>query len=354
MFGIDKTVLRNWDIESIDFDKLRTSRSKIIIQTEGYTIPVFNCKTGKLEELAYLKITDGFMFNTLQFGVKITGGKQIIYTFLDLHINEDKGGGNNVKPLKIKEYHELISKIEKYLYTEYGLNVNLKKSKFETVELNKTIRLDRNFQEYRHILELMCMLAPKTYKNKKPKYDNYKKITGIEIGNKSVNCKVYNKTEQMKAVYKIEVEGDYMRIEYTLETSKKAEEVFDEKDISALTDEEIEGYLKKNIEKDLIKPIEKHIKIGDRQLKKIAKEEMSKDAKKWTRFFTLRALGLETEDGVKLVTSREQIEKILEKNISRKNNYQRTIERLEKDFAEHKKFNNNFEKLEELKAKIFN
>ena len=139
MFGIDKTVLRNWEIESINFDKLRSNGTKIIIQTEGYTTPIVNSNTGEVEEIAYLKIKDGFMFNVLQFGVKVTGGKQIIYSFLDLHINGEEGGGHNVKPLIVEEYHALIREIEKYLSSEYGININLKTAKFEKVELNKTI-----------------------------------------------------------------------------------------------------------------------------------------------------------------------------------------------------------------------
>lgn len=354
MFGIDKTVLRNWDIESIDFDKLRSKRSNTIIQTEGYVTPVVDYKTGEVEQIAYIKITDGFMFNVLQFGVKVISGRQFTYGFLDLHINEDKGGGNNVKPLKTKEYQELIEKIEKYLITEYGVNINVKSAKFEKVELNKTIKLDRGFQEYRHILNLMCLLAPKTYKKKDFIMDNYNNIKGIELWNKSLSCKIYDKTKQVKAVYKIELEEDYMRIEYTLETPKKVDDVFGGDSIFNLKDEEIEKYLKDSIEKDLIKPIEKHIKQGDKELKKIAKLEKEKDSKKWTRFFLLKAVNANNENGVPIVVSREQIESVLEKNISRKDSYKRTMKKLENDFQDYKNLENNFEKLEEIKTKIFN
>lgn len=352
MFGIDKTVLRNWEIESIDFDKLRSNGTKIIIQTEGYATPIVNCKTGEVEQIAYLKITDAFMFNTLQFGVKLTGGKQIVYGFLDLHIDEERGGGNNVKPLKAEEYHELIEKIERYIISEYGVNINLKSAKFEKLELNKTIKLDKSFQEYRHILNLMCLLAPKTYKSRDFKRDNQNKVTGILLSNKSLSCKVYDKTKQVKAVYKIELEGEYMRIEYTLETSKKVDSVL-KGNIYELTDEEIEKYLKDSIEKDLIKPLEKHIKKGNKELNKVAKLEKEKDSKKWTRFFLLKAVSMNNEDDVPVVFSKEQIESILEKNISRKDSYKRTMKKLELDFQDYKHLYGNFEKIEEIKTKIF-
>lgn len=353
MFGIDKTVLRNWDIESIDFDKLRKNGTKIIIQTEGYTTPVINSKTGEVEQIAYLKIKDGFMFNVLQFGVKVTGGKQIIYGFLDLHINGEEGAGHNVKPLKTEEYHRLIREIEKYLSSEYGVNINLKTAKFEKVELNKTIKLDKSFQEYRHILNLICLLAPKTYKKKDIIRDNQNNVKGIKLWNKSLNCKIYDKTKQVKAVYKIEIEEDFMRIEYTLETPKKVDSVFVGSNIFELSDEEIEKYLKDSIEKDLIKPLEKHIKQGDKELKKIAKLEKEKDSKKWTRFFLLKAVSMNNENDVPIVVSKEQIESVLEKNISRKDSYKRTMKKLEVDFKDYKHLYGNIEKIEEIKSKIF-
>lgn len=351
MFGIDKAIIKGWELESIQFEKL-LSKTNVKIQTEGYTTVVIEYEDTTPVNVGYIKINDGNMFNTFQFGVKYTKGKRTIYGFIDMHISAYKGKTNNLKPLLLYQYHELITEVGEYLKDEYGIFINFMPSQFEMIELNKTIELDREFNEYKNILNLICLLAPKTYKDKDIKLDNRNNIKEIIISNNSVKCKIYDKTKQLLSVYKIIVDQKYMRIEYTLQGSKKIKSVFKGCGICELSDEAIKVYLIERIKKELINPLEKYIKISNKNLIKIAKEEKIKDSRRWTRAFVLRAMSEKTQDSIPVLVCIEQLKSIIKKETKR--NYARTLKNLEKDFERGKDFSENFLKLEELKNKILN
>lgn len=351
MFGIDKSIIKNWNLKSIELKKL-LKKSNVIVQTQGYTTSVLEHETRELVDIAYIKIKDKHKFNMLQFGVKMAQGKFIIYGFLEIHINSFENKLNNLKPLSISQYHKLIKDIEAYLVSEYGIYIDFTNSKFEMIELNKTIVLEHNFNEYKHILNMMSLLVPKTYKNKEVKMDNRNNVKSIVVSNNSVKCKIYNKTEQLLSVYKISVDKKYMRIEYTLQGYKKVKSVFRNCSIFELSDEDIKLYLIERINKEFINPLEKYLKKSNKNLTKIAQEEKKKDSRKWTRAFVLRAMLEKNEDLIPILFCNEQLKLILKKET--KKNYARTLKNLERDFERGRDFNENLLKLEELKTKIFN
>lgn len=350
MFGIDKSIIKNWNLKSIELKKI-LNRSNVIIQTQGYTTSILEHETRELIDIAYIKIKDEHKFNMLQFGVKVIKGRFIIYGFLEIHINSYENKFNNLEPLSINQYHKLIKDIEDYLGSEYGMHIDFTSSKFEMVELNKTIQLEMDFNEYKHILNMMSLLAPKTYRYKEIKMDNRNNIKSIVIFNDSVKCKIYNKTEQLLSVYKIELDKKYMRIEYILKGSKKIKSVFRDSSIFELTDEDIKFYLIERIDKELISPLEKYLKKSNKYLSKIVKEEKQKDSKKWTRAFVLRAISEKNEYSIPILFCNEQLKMILKKET--KSNYARTLKNLAKDFERSTDFNKNISKLEELKYKLF-
>ena len=350
MFGIDKTVIKSWELKSIELKKL-LNKNNVIIQTKGYTTNVIEYKTNEPIKIAYIKIKDKYKFNVLQFGVKVIKGRFITYSFLEIHINSFKDKINNLEPLSLNEYYRLIDRIGDYLAKEYGIHIDFTNSKFEMIELNKTIELDRDFNEYEHILNMISLLVPKTYKDKFINIDKFNNMRQITVSNKSVDVKIYNKTKQLLELYKIKINKQYLRIEYTLKTSKKVEDVFKSSGIFKLSDDEIKHYLKDRIEKELVNPLEKHIRKGQSRLKRIAKEEKQRDSRRWVRVFVLRAINEEKEN-IPLLFCLDQIKIIIKKET--KSNYARTMRNLEKDFEHNYKFNENLLKLEELKIKIFN
>ena len=314
MIGIDKSILKNWQLESIELKKL-LSKKNVIVQTTGYTTTVLDYETSNLVDIAYIKIKDKYMFNVLQFGVKYVGEKRIIYGFLDMHINGAEGKTNNLKPLLLSEYHKLVTSIEKYLIEEYGVHIDFENAKFEMLELNRTIELDRDFKEYKHLFTLMFLLAPKTYKSKHIYLDNKdNEIRGFVVNNKSVMFKLYNKTDQLLSLYKITTDKQYLRIEYVLQNSKKIESVFKGCSLFDLSDEKIKSYLIETIKKDLIKNLENHIKSSKKKLIEIAKEEKERDSRKWTRAFVLRSM-CEKNNSVPILICTVQLKEIIKKRL---------------------------------------
>lgn len=179
--------------------------------------------------------------------------------------------------------------------------------------MNITITLENEFNDYSYLLNLMGKLSAgyeyHVYGDKDTK------ITGIKLMKK-----VYDKKKQVEKEKRIEIKFDkgYMII----------------KNI-------------KSIEKDLIKPMEKHIIEGNELLKKVAKEEMTKDMKEWKRMFLYRAVSLKNAKGIPVVVDIEQILDII-RYFSPKN-FNRNVEKLSKDIEDLAYLNNNFTKLTELK-----
>jgi hypothetical protein len=347
-FGIDKSKLYNIKINGISFKKLEANLGACTLQTMGEVMAVLNLDTGNYKEIAYLKIVDEIMFNCLIVGVKKTKGKSIAYVNLDLHIDSIRG--DNLEPLNMEEYYILIANVKEYIFDKYGIDLDFTEAKFKELELNVTMLLDRDFTEYEHILKLMTLLAPKRYKAKMLGMDNRNNITTIVLDNKSIDCKVYDKTKQLKVVYKILIDDNCIRIEYTLKTIAKISKDLGG-NIHSLTDKDIKEYLQNRVYEDLIKPTEKHIEEGNKILKKMVKEEQKKAPKKWTRLFLLKSITESIDNKIPLVFDIEQVKAIIKEKT--KTNYARTIDRLEEELSSYKYLNNNFTKLNEIKEKIF-
>lgn len=347
--GIDKTKIKGFTVELIDIEKL-VSNDNIIFVEEYPGIPVEDTQ-GQIRSIKHLKIKDGHIFNTFAIGTRLNKGVPNNYYDIDIHIAELTD--NNLKPLKIAEYINLLERLKSYLKDRYGIYINLEKAKFDEIEINITALMDREFIEYEYLLEQMVYLVPKVYEIS-PYIGRDRTLKQYEFFNGSVGAKVYDKTRQLQEKFKISYEEQYMRIEYTLKSYKKVRASLGTEYIYQMTDQAIIDYLKKQINKDLIKPIEKHIKDGDKQLLKMAMNEKEADSRKWAKSFTGMALSerLDKRNGkLPLVIDLEQIKKAIKK-VSNKSNFSRNLARLQAEFDRHPFINNNLEKLQEIKDKF--
>lgn len=347
--GIDKTKIKGFTVELIDIEKL-TSNDNVIFQEKLPGIAVEDIQ-GEMRSINYLKIKDGHIFNTLAIGSKLNKGVPNSYSHIDIHISELTD--NNLKPLKVSEYINLLERLKGYLQSRYGLYINLEKAKFEELEINVTAKMDKEFIEYEYLLEQMVYLVPKVYEIS-PYIGKDRTLKQYEFFNGSTEAKVYDKTRQLQEKFKISLDKQYMRIEYTLHKPKKIQSCLGTEYIYQMTDQAITDYLKKQINKDLIKPIEKHIKEGDKQILQMAIEEKELDSRKWAKSFVNKAIAerLDKRTGkLPLVIDQEQLKKAIKK-VSNKSNYSRNLARLEAEFNRHPFMKNNIEKLQEIKEKF--
>ena len=346
--GIDKTKIKNFTIELMDMDRL-LSNDNVIFQERARGMAVATID-GEIKHIDSLIISDGHIFNKLSVGVKLNKGTPLAYAHVDIHIAENSD--NNLKPLKISEYRNRLTRLKSYLEDRYGLYINLDQAKFEKLEINVTSKMDRDFIEYEFLLEQMVYLVPKRYEVS-PYLDDDREAKQYDFFNDSTEAKIYDKTRQLEEKFKISMEEQDMRIEYTLNKAEKIKNCLGSALISEVTDEAIESYLKAQIYKDLIKPIETHITKANKELLQMANDLKKADSRKWAKLFVYKAIAqkMNKKNGrLALVIDSEQIEQTIKK-VSGKNSG-RTIARIQSEFAEHPYLNDNLVKLQEIKDKF--
>ncbi|MBQ8999818.1 MAG: hypothetical protein IJ086_14175 [Clostridium sp.] len=353
MFGIDFTSIGSLKIKYLkDIDILLNNSNVTIHQTNG---AISTIKDLKGQELTFTTIViEDKKFKQLTIGSKLEKGYKKEYIILDLSIKED---GNNLIPLTKLEYDNRLNEVIEYIHNRYGLKLSIKEASFRLLELNNTVKMDRCIDEYYPILKLISDFAPKRYKNNAIARDGNKRLKGIFIGNNTFEYKIYNKTKQLYEVYKITVDGDYLRIEIVFLNSKKIKEIFGTTKIEEISMEMLETYFVEVVEKDLFKRIDKYIKDSNKKLKEIAKSEKEKDVRKWVKSFFLSSLSLkyivkgEFSD-IDLVFDIQQLLDIIKKDTGK--NYSRAYKNLKEYIEEREYKKNNLDKYAEIKEKILN
>ncbi len=337
MIGIDKTTINNIGIISIDFKKLK-SCDNVIWSKEGATISLQTNIPGQYQEVSYIKITDEHVFNTFNFGIKLNGGRMVTYCLIELHIRSLRG--DNMNPLSMEAYKRMLQEVKQYISERYGIRLNFDDIGFKEIEINCTFKLDRDFKEYEYLLDRFLETAPKRYKDRARFTDNYNNIKEIVFFNKSAKLKVYDKKKQLHDVYKIKINDNLMRIEYTFNRSQKVEDVFGSNKVGLLTDEAVKEYIKEAIDKDLIKPLLNHVEEGNKELLKIAKKYQKLYPRGWGKRFIddVRTLKIIKEykekDGIKveermLLVDNQQLKDVLNKIMKNKQSLKRLYKEIE-------------------------
>jgi len=343
--GIDKTVLKGFELELIDKKKLQNN-DNVILQEKNLGIYVKDID-GTDISINYLKIIDDNMFNYLALGVKINKGVVISYSMIEISISELTD--SNLKPLNVSEYRNMLKRIFRYIEDRYGLYMNLDKLYFDDIEMNVTSEMDMPFIEYEYLLSNMVYLVPRKY-DISPHIGKDRTVKQYEFFNNTVHGKIYDKTRQLSEKFKIKLDKQYMRIEYTLHGSKKIEKALGTRYVNKMTDKAIYDYLKDMINKDLIKPIQKHIETSNKKLLNMAIELKEKDSRKWAKMFLYTAIA-EKEDirngALPLVIDIDQIKEIIKK-VSSLNNHTKTIGRLADEINRYPYLLDNTNKLNEL------
>lgn len=356
MIGIDKTTINNIGIISIDFKKLKEKKDNITIIKEGTTVPLPTDIPGQYEEVNYLKIRDKNMFNVFRFGMKkVGGGKMIVYCMMKLHIRPLRG--DNMNPLNISEYKEMLQKIKSYMVTEYGIRLDFSNIGFAEMEINCTFKLDRKFEEYEYLLDRFRDVIPKRYKTKGKFEDDEDIFKELLFFNGSTKLKIYDKKKQLEEVYNKKIDDELMRIEYTFLTSDKVKSVFGSNKVKDMTDEDIQEYVKQGIEKDLFTPLLKYKKEADKELLKIAKEYQKEYPRQWGSKFITESKSLkmtkevkgETKEGKKLLLiDNQQLKNIVYKVAKDK----RTAKKLYKQIECIKQSDGTLNKLQYIQQNI--
>lgn len=248
--GLDRTVISNFRIESIDFAKL-SAHGNITLETEGQF--AYNLKNGS--SFRWLKIVDNHFFGTLVAGTRKAERFKQDYARLDIRIGTNQEG--NLQNKLLIDYKRYILEVFDYLYREYGIMADYTDIKFNLMEINCTFEIQHLFHEYHRILRLIMFNLPQTYKKLGQIQTANKKKYRLETetfyrGNSSMELKIYDKKKQIEQVYHKTIQNNFMRIEIVLKKPQKIKEVFHTNLVKKITDKQIHefyiGQFKKLIE----------------------------------------------------------------------------------------------------------
>lgn len=218
--GMDKAVIKGFKIVSTDIEKLRELGFKI--STEGrYGRRVIDEKKGELN-ISFIK-GETARVKKINISTNIKDGVGVIETsFLECTLPrmiDKKHGLNLLGIMSGEELKEAFEEIKREL-SSYGLKISLDEAKFEELEVNTTIELEKEPDEYKKSLEYVRRLFPKTLKSERNGvyYDEKEGYLGSKVWNKSRNKKFYFKNVKMLRAGEIE-EGEeiptLLRIEDT-------------------------------------------------------------------------------------------------------------------------------------------
>ncbi|HBF1288376.1 TPA: hypothetical protein KNR75_003787 [Clostridioides difficile] len=377
MIGIDKIVIKSCtDSEKykngligVDYNKLKmlaqnNTNISLDVNTDYETVK--NIYTDEYIKLKSLTIYNDALFN--RFEIKSFKLYNNMYsTYYKLDLSTTNLTNNNLHSRSIGECKNLYLKALQQLENVYGIYLNKNYMLLNSIEINNTIQADESYSNYFYILNLMYNLAPANYEFKQIRDTLY-------LYNKSISNKLYDKTYELEAKIENFNTDEYknmMRVELSLERNKILEQ-FKTVNLFDISDKEIKEYYINQVQKDLFKNADKHIKESQKIVDKLCKDAIkratnnSKTSLKWILDFAWGVENATKKIKMKkgrfnkdykfkevhyLVDSTQVLEKIKEYN---RTNYSKNIKKYQEELNRLNKYSNNFSRYEELKKKLLN
>lgn len=275
------------NVQIVGFDDLKKlEKSGVVEQTTAKVKYI----TATGQEFTRLLIERDGVINRMIAGSKLIKGKRIDYCNLSVSVGNKETG--NLMCLTRDEYMGKLQKIEEHLKNQYGIHVDLSDITMKEIEINRTFKLNEDFEKYHRVINLMMCNLPKNLKQQ----SEYKKVNdGIathesyyassktgKAKNKVtryLELKIYDKT---KAVEKIILLTDsFMRVEFRLVGAEKIKRSLKVSKFVDLTDAIINDYFAKQTENIIVQPFEKWKIQRDKEVVELMKEWRSKDMNHW-------------------------------------------------------------------------
>lgn len=294
---LDKIGLKDGEIISIDDLEELKQRNVLFVNEKSKKSDVESQNTSDKyvtrnnQSFSYMKIKKDGEINQLKAG-KSGFGKQ----YVTLQTNVCDGNIGNLQGNTVKEYHEQIKRIEKKLQSNYGIQASFDNSTVNYIEINRTFRLEHDFNAYSRDIELILAEMPRmnyvsefgdTLLDNTYFEEKFNQIEAHTVWNKQGKSKnkqfqmvsIYNKSKQIRgAIY---LDGDCMRFEITLVGVKNIQSAFKTTKLYELTDEKINQYFAEQIDKLIVKPLDRWRAKRNAYLKKLIKSEREKDIYNW-------------------------------------------------------------------------
>lgn len=279
---LDKMILSGISILGFD-DKKKLVKNEILEMTSS---PV-KYITASGEKFNRLLIENDGVIDKMVAGSKLMGGKRIDYCNLETTIKNSEVG--NLVCYTVEEYLGHLMKIQEHLKNVYGIDADFSDVKIKEIEINRTFKLDGDFENYHRVLNLMMTNLPNYMRNQM----DYKKVVNgsseyqtyyatSKKTNKSKRYllfKIYNKSKAIENI--ILLTDSYMRVEFRLVGSEKVKKSLGKNKFAELTDKLINEYFDEQIDKMIVKPFEKWQKDRDKYIVNLMKSERERDIRHW-------------------------------------------------------------------------
>lgn len=351
--GIDKLVLYHLPITKIDYDMLFSSQNqKSVLAISKNTQHYFTIR--EEIKISLIKISDNHFFHELILSIDNTG---IMHQRLELSVKCARTC--NLDNLSIAEYQGIVSNLESYIKTKYGIHLTTTDAKIKKMEINTTLLLDFTFVEYQRVLNLFFMHA--TIRNAKLSVygkkddDTFFSKETFSQKNQSFGLYMYNKSQELFDTQGLSVEHDLLRIEFRMATPKKISELFENNSLNDIHDKDIAECYKTQFEKRIVKPYTKWRKENSKNLKHLIEECKKENPMHWQSVCINKCKSYELQSGVPMLLDKEDLFKILKTMNDPHRNRSHVISSLKRKFMleDNDMFNqNDIQKIQEIFEKV--
>ena len=256
MIGIDKIILSNVQIESIDwekFDKHPATSRKLFEKEEA---------TRLISGIAFSRLSTGTKAQSVNLEVKMAPDKNTgsCISTERLSINPvTLLHGSNVDNISdVKELQAAINETIKKLSCDYGITVNLDQASISEMEVNINIPLKHPFDKYDKVFHFLVKALPRCYK-KIASYKEDWQSTGFSAGNTQILLKFYDKLREARIV--IDAPSNLLRIEYRYKCAEKIQRSLNHNSLSKLLNDfdAVKNAFVAKINKDIVEAVPKQI-----------------------------------------------------------------------------------------------
>lgn len=279
---LDKMIFGGIQIMQIENMKKLVDRE--IIEISNLKIPYV---TAAGDEFTKLHIEQDGVIDKFVAGSKMIGGKKIDYCNLQVTIGTEECG--NLICYTFDDYVRKLMEIQNHLEAEYDIIADFSDLTVKEVEINRTFKLQDDFEKYHRVLNLIMTNLPGQFKNQ----NEWKKVVDgssefqtyyatskrTKNSKRYVLFKIYNKTKAIEHI--ILLTDSYMRVELRLVGSEKVKKALHTNRFFDMSDELFNQYFDTQMFKLIQRPFVKWKSTRDKYLLDLMKSERSRDIRHW-------------------------------------------------------------------------
>lgn len=276
---IDKVVFGNIRIKNIE-DMNKLARQGLLEVNEKNRVRYI---TESGQEFTRIHIKSDGVIDRLVAGTKILGNQRTDFCVVDASIGNEETG--NLCCYDVEQYADYLLRMQSHLKDQYGIEADVSRVTLKKIEINRTFRLNGDFDSYGRVLVLLMANLPCTFKNQMEYMDKDGNVRKTEsyyakTGKKRyMEFTIYNKSKSVEK--SIILTEEYMRVEIRLVGSEKIKKSLGTNRFYEITDELINQYFDAQIQKMIVKPCEKWAKERDKFILSVMREQLEKNRRHW-------------------------------------------------------------------------